>query len=633
MRAHIFQPIKIGNVTVPNRIVRLASGFTLANDDQTVSDNELDYFETLAKSGTGLIVYGALRIDNDWACYLENEDAIYDDKFLPGLTEAVKRIHKYDSKVFFQLWHPGYVAYTLEDGKRFCDIAELSLDEIDGMVEKFRAAAVRAKKAGADGVEVQLCHTYLLNQFLSPHFNHRTDEYSAEPLENGMRLAMRVFDAIHEACGKDFPIIVKVQGTDFFEDGITVERMIQCLPYLEKAGIALISVSAGGERSGNPNGMAADGHSEEGWKVLLAEAIKKATTIPVCATGSIRHPDYVEQILAEGKCDMVGMARGLMAEPEWVAKVAEGREAELRYCVSCMRCLDTTDMVNPPCTVNPTAKCGSAMRPLKINGNGRAVAVIGAGPGGMEAAITLAKRGFKPVVFERSGEIGGSLNLACKPDGAYKLHWLVDYHQRMAETLGVEIRLNTNVTANELLAMHPYAVVVATGSDGFTPPIPGFDLPMVKDVRDILRTMPYISGKKIVVIGAGMTGVETATTYAARGNDVSIVDMMEMPDPMTIPWHDALHFGYAEDAGVQMFMGHKLLKVEDGCVVAESLDTNQTVTIKADLVFNAMGVRSNRGLAEELKEAPFQVICIGDAIKPGRAVTAVSDGYQAALKL
>lgn len=630
MREKIFTPIMIGNVEVSNRIVRLAAGIGLSNDDQTVSERELDYFEQLAKSGTGLIVFGALRIDNDWACYLPNEAAIYDDKFLPGLTAIADRIHQYGSKVFFQLWHPGLIEYFMEEGKRFIDINDMTHDDIQDIISKYQAAAVRARKAGADGVEVQLCHNYLCGQFLSPASNRRTDEYSAEPVENAMRLPMQIFEAIKAACGDDFPIIAKVNGSDFIEGGITIERTIECVPFLERAGIALITVSGGGVVL---TGMSADGRHEEGWKVPFAEKVKQVTSIPVCATGSIRHPDFVEKILTEKKCDMVGMARGVIAEPEWVCKVKEDREDEMRYCISCMHCLDSYNSDDAICTVNPLIGLVKSETQLAENGNGRLVCVVGAGPGGMEAAITLAKRNFKVIVFERYGKIGGSVNLACRPNGKSKMSWLTDSQELRAEKLRIEIRLNHPVTADELAEMKPYAVIVATGSDSASPRIEGLDQSYVLDVRSVLKTRPYLSGKKIVVIGAGMTGLETATTYAEEGNTVTVIDMMPMPAPETMMTHDVLQFDYAADANVSIMMSHKLLKVASNVVVTENLETGESENFEADVVINAMGVRSNRAIIAALKDRGIQVITIGDAVAPGRAVSAVSGGYYAARDL
>lgn len=631
MREKLLSPIRLGNLEVSNRLVLLAISVGLSNQDFSVSQRELDFYESIAKGGAGLLIHGALRIDKQWPSHLPCEAGIFHDGFVDGLSELTRRVHQHGTKIIFQLWHPGVVQYFMEEGE-VKPVGELTKEEIADIISKYVSAAVRAKQAGADGVEVQLCHNYLCGQFLTPAFNTRTDEYSAEPLENGMRFPLEVIAAIKEACGPEYPILVKVNGSDFMEGGMDIQRTVACLPYLEKAGVDLITVSAGGELS-TLTGMSGDGRRAEGWKVEMAEEVKRHTTIPVCATGSIRHPDYMEKILDQGQCDMVGIARGLLADPEIGRKIMEGREDEIRHCISCMHCFDCySGSGEGLCTVNPSAGFDAGLVALKENGDNQLVYVIGAGPAGLECAVTLAKRKYRVVVLEREGRIGGSILLAARPNGKAKMEWMIDYYRRMAEKLGVEIRLNAQVNVEELLDSNPYGVVVATGSDEAILPIPGLDLPFVHSVRDILRDLPYIARKKIVVLGAGLTGLETATTYAEAGNDVTIVDMMKPVAPEEMQTHNALQLGYAQDAGVAIHMEHKLVRVEDHRVVVENLQTNQQVAFDADYVFNAMGVRANVSVWEQLQGAACKVGRIGDASKPGPAVNAIGDGYKLALE-
>ena len=339
--SHTFlEPIQIGNVTVKNRVMFLAMAKTISNFDGSVSQRDIDYIESVAAGGVGIVIPGAMIVDPTWPSVLPLQPGLYDDRFIPRLRLLVKAAHKHDAKILFQLWHPGATNYS---GVQPKTVDELTVEEIKEIEAKFVAAAKRAMAAGADGVEFQTCHGYLACQFISPLFNHRTDEYGWEKLEDRTRFAVETLTEIRRVIGPNKILSVKMQGFDYpkgegpnGQDGITPEQAAQVAPYLEKAGADVISVSAGGTIYHQDDIMSGDVHRAEGWKVPAAELVKKTVSIPVAATGSIRHPDFVDQIIGEGKVDMVGMGRGILAEREWVKKCAEGREDELRYCISCM---------------------------------------------------------------------------------------------------------------------------------------------------------------------------------------------------------------------------------------------------------------------------------------------------------
>ena len=361
MSHKFLEPIKIGNQTVKNRVMFLAMAKNISNFDDSVSAKDIAYVESVAAGGVGLLVPGAMIVDPEWPSVLPLQPGIYDDRFIPGLRRLVLAAHKYDAKILFQLWHPGATNYSGIDPKT---VDELTKDEIHAIQDKFVAAAKRAMAAGADGIEFQTCHGYLACQFISPLFNHRTDEYGWNKVEDRTRFATEILTRIRKVIGPDKIISVKMQGFDYPKsegpngnDGITPEQAAEVAPYLEKAGADMIAVSAGGTIYHQDDIMSGDVHRAEGWKVPAATMVKNAVSVPVVATGSIRHPDFVDQIINDGKCDMVGMGRGILAEREWVKKCAEGREDELRYCISCMNCFN----VNPfsyeqtNCSVNPFA--------------------------------------------------------------------------------------------------------------------------------------------------------------------------------------------------------------------------------------------------------------------------------------
>lgn len=512
MSHKFLEPIKIGNQTVKNRVMFLAMAKNISNFDDSVSAKDIAYVESVAAGGVGLLVPGAMIVDPEWPSVLPLQPGIYDDRFIPGLRRLVLAAHKYDAKILFQLWHPGATNYSGIDPKT---VDELTKDEIHAIQDKFVAAAKRAMAAGADGIEFQTCHGYLACQFISPLFNHRTDEYGWNKVEDRTRFATEILTRIRKVIGPDKIISVKMQGFDYPKsegpngnDGITPEQAAEVAPYLEKAGADMIAVSAGGTIYHQDDIMSGDVHRAEGWKVPAATMVKNAVSVPVVATGSIRHPDFVDQIINDGKCDMVGMGRGILAEREWVKKCAEGREDELRYCISCMNCFN----VNPfsyeqtNCSVNPFALREGSKRPIVQDGDGRLVAVIGAGPAGMEAAVTLKQRGFDVVVFDKRDEIGGNLHVAKKPPFKGKFEWAIDYYKSMAKKLNITMKLGKEVTAQEVLALKPYSILVATGSNVISIPLEGLDQVQTVQAQTCLPTTCSLQTRRSLSSAVALPG-------------------------------------------------------------------------------------------------------------------------------
>lgn len=636
--SHTFlEPIQIGNVTVKNRVMFLAMAKTISNFDGSVSQRDIDYIESVAAGGVGIVIPGAMIVDPTWPSVLPLQPGLYDDRFIPRLRLLVKAAHKHDAKILFQLWHPGATNYS---GVQPKTVDELTVEEIKEIEAKFVAAAKRAMAAGADGVEFQTCHGYLACQFISPLFNHRTDEYGWEKLEDRTRFAVETLTEIRRVIGPNKILSVKMQGFDYpkgegpnGQDGITPEQAAQVAPYLEKAGADVISVSAGGTIYHQDDIMSGDVHRAEGWKVPAAELVKKTVSIPVAATGSIRHPDFVDQIIGEGKVDMVGMGRGILAEREWVKKCAEGREDELRYCISCMNCFNVGlfQYEQTNCSVNPFALREGSKRPFDDVGDGRVVAIIGAGPAGMEAAVTLKQRGFTPVVFDKGTELGGNLHIAKKPPFKGKFEWAVDYYKSMFRKLGIETRLGKEVSAEEVLSLRPYSVLVATGSNPMNPPIPGLDQVPVYQSHDVLVQDIRFEGKKIVVLGGGITGLETALFINRQGgNEVFVVDMLpEWPVAMTdlrYQQEALLEVRHCNDQGVKLFYDNKVVKHADGKIIAESTKDGHITELPADVVIMSLGVRSNDALYQELLTKHPSVWKAGDALAIGKINKAVLHG-------
>lgn len=623
MNYKVLEPIEIGNVELQNRVVYLAMAKGLQNPDGTVSDRALAYYKGLAEGGTGLIVTEALMIDPAWPSALPLQAGVYDEKFVPGLRKLVDSVHEAGSKIFFQLWHPGECAYT--PGKVPKTVNELTVEEIQDIQAKYLKGAQIAKAAGVDGIEYQICHNYLGAQFFSPLFNKRTDEYGSATVENRLRFSIEVIRIIKDELGKDFPVAVKLQGSDFVEGGVTPEMASEAGPYLEKAGTSLITVSGGGSLT-LITGMSAGMDQPEGWKVPFAQAVKKAVNIPVCATGNIRHPEFAENLIATGQSDLIGMGRGLLAEHDWVKKLSCGKRDEMRTCVSCQTCFGLFAEGDSGCTVNPFALREAEKEELRIDGQGKGICVVGSGPAGLEAAVTLGERGYDVTIFEKEEAIGGMIPLAVKPPEKEKLIWMMDYYQRQIDRLGIRVKLNTEATEKKLSEMNPYAVVFATGSLPVIPKLPGIDKDNVLTARDVLKEEPEITGKNIVVVGAGMTGVETAEMYFNKGNQVTVIDMLPPADPMTTPFEQMMLLGKVQYMGLPIMMEQKLLEIRDNEIQIEEVNSHEKTTLLADYVILSVGVESNNYFYENIKDRFERVYSIGDSNEIGKIKDAVLAG-------
>jgi thioredoxin reductase len=516
-----------------------------------------------------------------------------------------------------QIWHSGLA------GAPGHSINTFSIDQIESIEEMYFQAARRLKEAGVDAVEFHGAHTYLPGQFLSPFFNHRTDRYGADTIENAARFSLRVIDRIKkELVDKDFFITGKLNGSDFAPNGMTPARAAQVVQLWEKAGVSMVTVNGGGVLT-KLIGMSDDGRQVEGWKVHYAETVKKAVSIPVAACGSLRHPEYLDSIIREGRCDLVAIGRGLLAEPRLVVKVKEGRQEELRYCISCMYCFNGTKPGVSGCSVNPFAKRELEITPLQKNGSGRLVVVVGAGPSGLEAAVTLAQRGFKVVVFEKNDSIGGQVTLAALPPGKGKLAWLIDYYQRQIKRLSIDVRLNTTATVSLIKELSPYAVVTATGSVEKVPQ--SFAVQGIIKVRDLLKSNNYPTGKKIVILGGGLTGLETARLLRCRNNEVTVLEMLRL-EPATSPTEAKIALEDVANEGITLLMPYEVEKVDSGVVIAKNLDTKESRSFKADMVILSLGLNSDNSLTLALEQQGFKVFAVGDCHTLGKIYIAVQSG-------
>ena len=630
----LFTPGTIANLELKNRIVMPAMGCSLAEPSGEAGPRMIKYYADRARGGAGLIITEITRIDDETGVGTPNQLSVTNTHVVGQLSRLVETVHAFDTKLFVQLHHPGnQTPSRLIGGKQPVSASDvtckvigeqpraLATEEVEGLVKKFVFGAVLAQKAGVDGVEIHGAHGYLVSQFLSPHTNKRTDKYGGS-FEGRMRFATEIIMGIRAYCGPKFPIGIRINGNDYLDDGITEEDAIAQAKYFEKLGVCYINVSCGTYDSGatiiEPN------YFQEGWKKHLAANIKKAVSVPVIAVCNIKHPAVAEQLLEEGFADFVGIARGQLADAEWGNKAKAGKDAEIRKCLGCMECFRIlNDGLPLGCTLNPVLGREFEWGDEKLtkNGEGRTVAVIGGGPAGFEAALTLRKRGFNVVLFEAKDRIGGTVELAAVPPCKGMLAEFIDTMEAQLKAAGVEVRTNCPATVEAVQALGAEAVFMAAGGKPIVPAIPGIERAVTAE--DVLAGKAAVSGENVTVIGGGVTGLETAETLS-KDHKVTVVEMLDKVGGNLYPSITMHLVQEIMKAGGVIAKGRQLTAVGEKSVTVKDTKTGEETVLSADTVILAMGVRANRPDLDAFRAAfGDKLVLVGDAARPGQIYDAL----------
>ena len=654
MKTHypkIFEPITVKRMTIRNRIAMTPMGTNYGETSGEMSNRHMNYYSLRAKGGVGLIILENANVEYPVGSNGTSQIRIDHDSFMPRYYQLVENLHKNGATVAIQINHAGASASSARTGMETVSSSNIptkvggevprpmTREEILHTVKKYGEAAKRVQAIGFDAVEIHCGHSYLMSQFISPYYNKRTDEFGGS-MENRLRFPRMVLEEVRRQVGPWFPIIVRVSAEERVPGGNTLEDTLKYLEYLDEF-VDIYDVSCGL----NPSlqYQIDSNFLPDGWRAYQARAVKEKFGKPVINAGNYRDPAGVEKVLESGDVDIVGMGRGLIADPEWVNKVKNGEEDMLRKCISCnVGCAGNRIGVNRPirCTVNPAVPEGDVYKKLKVKKNCNVV-VVGAGTAGMEAACTAAEVGCNVFVLEKQDHIGGLSSFISDLPSKSRMKDFPTYLERRAAKLpNLYLFLNTEATLDKIKTFKPDVVVNATGSVPLVPPIPGlreniaagnvstiFD--MIRDVNAGKYPEEACKGKKVVVMGGGSVGLDVVEYFAPRGAECSIVDMLPqigmMADPITKCSMRETHDTY----GVKEYVNTALQEVKESAFVVKTPEGN-IEELTFDLGFNCLGMRANNPILEALEQefggTDTVVYNIGDSVRARRIMEGTMDG-------
>lgn len=648
--SHIFSPFTVQRMTTKNRIVMTPMGTNFGEHSGEMSFLHINYYEQRAKGGVGLLTVENASVYSPQGSNGTTQLRIDRDEFIPRLFNLCERVHKHGACISIQLNHAGASAMSSRTGEQPVSASNipskeggeiprpLEKDEIYMIVKKYGEAAKRAQIAGFDAVEIHAGHSYLLSQFLSPLTNKRTDEFGGSA-ENRARFTRLVIDEVRKQVGPFFPIFVRISADEFLEGGNTLD---DCIDYLQYFGdnVDVYDVSAG--LNGSIQYQLDANYMPDGWRSYMARRVKEAYGKPVVTVGNIRDPQVAEDILARGDADLIGMGRGLIADPDWVNKVEFGHEEDIRKCISCnVGCAGHRIGLNQPirCTVNPAVNSGADYYKHKVNKPCNVV-VVGGGTAGLEAACTAAEVGCTTFLIEKSNQLGGLASIISNiPDKTRMKDFPKYLIHRASKLHNLFIFKNTEANVDLVKNLNPDIIVNATGSTPTLPPITGLHDLVDKEGTRVATVLKMIErmdtypedmkGQKVAVVGGGAVGLDVMEYFTEKGADVTMIEMLPIIgnglDPVTKCDTQTKMKKY----NVKQMTKTALQEVHNDKFVVKNPE-GEIEDVPFDYGFICLGMRASTPVLKDLEEAyadtNVEVYNIGDSKRARRIIEGTTEG-------
>lgn len=655
----LLRPITIGPVNIKNRIVMAPMNTGFAGPNGELTDKMIDYYEKRAKHGVGLIVVEATAVVPDvknMAC----QPRLSDESYIPGFATLVERIKAYGAKTFLQIQHSGNEAAfgklvsASDVGSRAVGgvPTPLTVAEIEDLTEQFIGTAERAQIAGFDGVEIHAAHGYLLNQFISPFFNQRSDIYGGS-IKNRSRMIVDIIKGIKSCLGSRFIVSVRYSANEYIEGGLEVEESVQLASLFQKAGADSLHVASAIYDSS----VFISGPSSvpQGMFVPTAHKIKQAVDIPVIVVGRINDPLFAEKVLNDASADMIAFGRAFLADPKFPLKICEKRLDEIRKCIGCRYCgTRVGSNLDVRCAVNAATGREKYFPDTAFTRNPKKVLVVGGGPAGAEAAISAKKMGHHVTLVERTHSLGGQLNLAIKPPFK-EVHYLLNYHKNKIKALGIKVNFGQEADRKMIEKIAPDVVIVATGARAKEAPCPTLECHNLMSAWEALA-VPERVGEKVVIIGGGSVGCETAE-YLSGVNveieyhgmigqgpeikytvlkktdpeikrEITIIELLEDVACDEEPGNRALLMIRLKEIGIHIITRAQPKEIKSDTVRYCDISSLKTKKIKADTFIISTGIEPQQKLMTELSHSDIRMIPVGDCTGPGTIKDAI---YKAAM--